>query len=77
MSGPFPQPAYMPCPECGASVPAEKHAEHACDPDQRSRYESFRVKLEIERFDGELTTWLCTPAGRFAIFYAERQRLAA
>jgi hypothetical protein len=77
MSGPFPQPAFTPCTDCGASVPHEEHEKHVCDPDQRSRYEAFRVRLELERFDGELTTWLRTPAGRFAIFYAERERRAA
>jgi hypothetical protein len=77
MFGSTSQPAFMPCPACGASVAREEQAEHACDPEQRSRYESFQARLEVERFDGELNTWLRTPAGRFAIFYAERERRQA
>jgi hypothetical protein len=77
MFGSTPQPAFMPCRTCGASVAREQQAEHVCDPEQRARYESFQVRLEVERFDGELNTWLRTPAGRFAIFYAERDRRQA
>jgi hypothetical protein len=77
MFGSLPQPAFMPCPACGASVAREQTEQHVCDPEQRTRYESFRALLEVERFDGELTSWLRTPAGRFAIFYAARERRAA
>lgn len=72
-----PQPAFMPCPDCGASVARDEQETHVCDPDQRARYESFQVRLEVERFDSELTGWLRSAAGRFAIFYAERQRRLA
>jgi hypothetical protein len=77
MFGSLPQPAFMPCPTCGASVARGDDDQHVCDPEQRTRYQTFRVMLELERFDGELTTWLLTPAGRFAMFYAERERRAA
>jgi hypothetical protein len=77
MFGSIPQPAFRPCAACGASVAREEQAEHVCDPEQRARYESFQVRLELERFEGELTTWLRTPAGRFATFYAERERRQA
>ena len=56
------------------------HAEansHVCDEEQRLRYELFRVRLEVERFDGQLKGWLTSAAGRFEMFYAERQRLRA
>jgi hypothetical protein len=77
MFGSAPQPAFLPCRACGASVAREQHEEHVCDPEQLARYESFQVRLELERFDGELTNWLRTPAGRFATFYAERERRQA
>lgn len=77
MFGSLPQPAFMPCPDCGASVPRDQQEKHVCDPEQRDRYESFRAGVEIERFDGELRSWLRSAAGRFAIFYAERQRRLA
>ena len=72
MFGSLPQPAHMPCPACGASVPRE--AEHVCDEAQRSSYQLFQARLEADRFDTELTSWLASPNGRFAVFYAERQR---
>lgn len=77
MFGSLPQPAHMPCPDCGASVPRAEHGEHVCEPDQRERFQLFQVRLELEQFDGELTSWLATPSGRFAVFYAARQRRAA
>jgi hypothetical protein len=77
MFGSLPQPAYMPCPDCGASVPREEQGKHACETEQRTRFELFQVRLEVERFDGELASWLASPSGRFAVFYAERQRRAA
>jgi hypothetical protein len=77
MSSFLPQPAFLPCSDCGASVPRNHREQHVCDPEQRARYELFQVRLEVERFDGELTSWLRTPEGRFAIFYAERERRAA
>jgi hypothetical protein len=77
MFGFLPQPAFMPCPTCGASVAREEHVSHVCDPEQRELYVSFLIGLEVERFDGELAAWLHTPAGRFAVFYAERRRRSA
>ena len=77
MFGSLPQPAHLPCPSCGASVPRAELNGHVCDESRRTRYERFRVRVEAERFDAELSTWLETPAGRFEVFYAERQRPAA
>jgi hypothetical protein len=77
MFGSMPQPAHLPCPSCGASVPRDSVSGHQCDEEQRTRYERFQARVEVDRFDAELTTWLSTPAGRFEVFYAERARLAA
>ncbi|HZB35981.1 MAG TPA: hypothetical protein VE440_07920 [Gaiellaceae bacterium] len=77
MFGSLPQPAHMPCPDCGASVPREAEAKHVCDEAQRTSYELFQVRLEADRFDTELTRWLASANGRFAVFYAERQRRRA
>jgi hypothetical protein len=48
-----------------------------CDDEQRIRYERFQVRVEAERFDKELSKWLESLAGKFAVYYAERQRRAA
>ena len=67
----------MPCPDCGASVPREAKGRHVCDAAERTSYEVFQVRLEADRFDTELTSWLASPSGRFAVYYAERERLRA
>ena len=77
MFGLLPQPAFMPCPHCGASVARGREGEHVCDETQRASYEVLQLRIEAERFDHELTSWLASPAGRFAVYYAERQRLRA
>jgi hypothetical protein len=77
MFGSLPQPAHLPCPSCGASVPRDELDGHFCEDALRSRYERFRVRVEAERFDAELSSWLESPAGRFAVFYAARERRAA
>ena len=77
MFGFLPQPAFMPCPTCGASVARSEHVNHVCDPEQREQYASFQIAVEVDRFDGELGAWLDTPVGRFAVFYAERRRRLA
>jgi hypothetical protein len=77
MFGSLPQPAFMPCPVCGASVARGKQAEHVCDEAQRASYEVLQLRIEADRFDHELMRWLASPAGRFAVYYAERQRLRA
>jgi hypothetical protein len=70
-------PLFQPCRECGASVPREELDGHVSEEGQRTRYELFMIRLEIDRFDRELTGWLASSAGRFAVFYAERERRLA
>jgi hypothetical protein len=74
MFGSLPQPAHMPCPECGASIPRGQHSEHACDEAQRIRYELFQLREEVERFESDFGAWLKTDAGRFEVFYAAHRR---
>jgi hypothetical protein len=74
MFGALPQPAHMPCPECGASLARSEREEHACEESQRIRFELFQLRAEIELFDLQLSDWLKTSAGRFAVFYAAWSR---
>jgi hypothetical protein len=74
MFGSLPQPAFMPCQHCGASVARSQQSDHVCDEAQRISYEHRQVRLATDRFDTELTRWLTSPAGRFEVFYAERER---
>lgn len=64
----LPEPAFMPCACCGASV-ARGDDQHVCDEERLLAYDLFR-------FDGELGQWLVTPEGRFEQYYAERGRRA-
>ncbi len=77
MFGSLPQPAFLPCPICGASVARGMQDGHECEESQRMSYERLQVQLETDRFDLELSRWFASPAGRFAVYYAERQRHAA
>jgi hypothetical protein len=63
----LPEPSYMPCLHCGASIARGDDA-HVCDEERRLAYDLFH-------FDGELGQWLVTPEGRFEQYYAERNRL--
>jgi hypothetical protein len=40
-------------------------------------YELFQIRTEADRFDAELTSWLASPHGRFAVYYAEHERRRA
>jgi hypothetical protein len=77
MFGALPQPTHTPCPTCGASVARDTVQEHICDSAQRASYERLQIRLEADRFDAELTGWLSSPSGRFAVYYAERERRRA
>jgi hypothetical protein len=74
----FSEHEFMPCDDCGASVPRAERATHACDEKRRLQYELFRlVHSEIAAFEDELATYLTTPEGRFHAWYAERDRRRA
>ncbi len=67
---------FMPCPECGASVPRTKRESHLCEQDRRLDYQMFQLRHEVGRFDAELADYLGSPRGRFELWYAMRQRQA-
>ena len=73
----FPQPSHIPCPDCGASVPRGEDEAHTCENEQRLDYLVFLYRDEIARFETGLSTWLHTPAGRFATWLAEHHRNGA
>jgi hypothetical protein len=77
MFGSFSHLQFSPCPDCGASVAAAEMDEHVCDTERRLDYQMFRLRDEIAGFDSEVTSYLESPAGRFELWYAERQRRAA
>jgi len=73
----LPRPRYMPCDDCGASVLQAAAAEHACESERWLDYQVFQRRAELEGFESALGAYLATPAGRFALWYAEHQRRRA
>jgi hypothetical protein len=74
MSLAFPSPDHLPCPDCGASLPAAGDAGHVCEEERRLDYRLVGLRPEVERFDDDFGAWLDTPDGRFAQFIAEQGR---
>jgi hypothetical protein len=75
MFGAWPESAYKPCPECGASLSRAASGEHVCDDERRLDFNLFQLRDEIASFDAQLSAWLATTRGRFAAWLAERDRL--
>jgi hypothetical protein len=69
--------SFMPCPECGVPVPAERFADHECRYEQWVDHQVARAKDELSRIESEVASYLETAEGRFAAWYAERTRLCA
>jgi hypothetical protein len=72
----LPQPSFMPCSECGASVAVAQHDLHVCEPDRVVDYRMVTLRPELEQFESELESYLRTPRGRFEAWYAEHRRAA-
>ncbi len=75
MFGSFLQPQFMPCPECGASVPTDEMDLHECSEERRLDYQMFQRRTELALFDVQLAAYLASPQGRFDAYYAQRARL--
>lgn len=63
---------YLPCPECGDSVPRDAHDAHACDPRRRAEYIMFGLREEIAAFEATYEAYTRSPAGRFEAWLAAR-----
>jgi hypothetical protein len=70
------KPAFMPCADCGASVPHAEADVHVCEVERRVEYQLVQLRGEIAAFDDDLAGYLDSPAGRFEMWYAERRRAA-
>ena len=74
MFGSIPQPAYMPCEECGVALAANARDEHVCSEQRRVEYQMCRLRGEVESFGDQLTAYFESLRGRFELWYAERER---
>ena len=70
----LPEPQYMPCAECGASVARDGTDVHVCESERRLDFEIFQLRGELEQFDERLAAYLETPRGRFEAWYAAHCR---
>ena len=73
----YPQSQYKPCQSCGAPVLVEEETAHECERQRYVEYQMLLLRLQIAAFDQEFGDWLRTPYGRFATYYAARERLVA
>jgi hypothetical protein len=74
MGIPFPQPQHVACSDCGAAVERSLLDEHVCDRDRLLDYQLFELRDEVAAVEGDLAAYLDSPAGRFELWYAERDR---
>ncbi len=70
-------PRYMPCPDCGASVPQVEREAHVCEEERWVTFQLFQLREEVEAFEAGLARYLDSPAGRFEAWYAQRRRGSA
>ena len=73
----FPEPRFMPCSECGASVARAEVDEHECDDERLLDYRVFHHREELAAFEAQLGSYLGSPRGRFELWYASQRRHAA
>jgi hypothetical protein len=71
---PFPQPRYLPCTNCGASVVRAEAESHVCEPQRQLDFTVIQLSGELAQFDHQLTAYLATPRGRFEAWYAASRR---
>ena len=58
------------------SRPSDEADEHRCERYRYVEYQLLLLRPQIAAFELQFRDWLYTPQGRFAAFYAARQRLA-
>jgi len=63
---------YRSCPGCGIAVQAARLAAagHDCPADRYVAHQLLKARSGLDRLEQDLTRWLRTPQGRFAVFYA-------
>jgi hypothetical protein len=57
-------------------VPVDDELEHRCEQQRYIEYQMLLHRQQIAAFELQFNDWLRTPHGRFASYYATRQRLA-
>jgi hypothetical protein len=65
---------YRTCPECGVAVQAASLSagSHECAHERFVAHQVLKARHGIDRLERDMESWLDTPEGRFAAFYARR-----
>jgi hypothetical protein len=71
----LPEPQFMPCVDCGASLARSETESHQCEPERKLSYTLIQLREELLAFDEQLAAYLESPWGRFEAWYASRRRL--
>ena len=53
----------------------EEETAHECERQRYVEYQMLLLRLQISAFEQQFSDWLRTPQGRFARYYAARERL--
>jgi len=53
----------------------DEETTHQCERQRYVEYQMLLLRLQISAFEQQFHDWLRTPQGRFASYYAARQRL--
>jgi hypothetical protein len=63
------------CCACGVAVSQTDAFEHVCDSEQRVRFQLFLLQEGIASLERDVGAYMSSTAGRFELWYAERERL--
>lgn len=63
---------YMPCAECGRTLPGSASFAHVCDPAHRVEYQMLALADGIRSFEFDLRRYLDGNQGRFLRWLAAR-----
>ena len=67
---------YLPCLECGASVPHAQLRTHVCEWDEWLDYQVLSRRQGLDSFEQDLGVYLASSRGRFDLWCAARDRLS-
>ena len=58
-------------------MPVDEDTAHECERHRYVEYQMLLHRLQITAFEQQFNDWLHTPHGRFAAYYAARERFIA
>jgi hypothetical protein len=74
MFGGLPEPTYIPCVDCGASIARVERDAHVCERERWVDYQMLKSRDEVDAIADELAAYLASPEGKFELWCLERDR---